>query len=363
MQTMKENEKRERQSNIELLRCILMLMVVTLHYNNGEMGGGFLYAKGNNLIFLKLTEALCICAVNCFVLISAYFLSATDKRTLKKPVKLLAMVSAYKLLCYVISVMLGYQGFGLYALLGSLIPNNWFIVLFCVMYVISGYINCIFEKLEKKQLEQFVLISMSIFVLYPTILETGADKFLGTTELAGFGTVTMFGSSGGYTIVNFMLLYLAGGYLKKYWVIPKGKKEKRKYVRLFGSFFICSVLLDFFMSFFSATYTSYSNVFVVAEAVTLFMAFLHMDIKHNTVINHMAKSAFGVYLLHTCSLFIVNFWGAFNFQKYCNSEFYILLLHLLISVFSMYFICMIIDMLCRLLLSWIERLLVKVYSN
>ena len=33
--------EKERNSNIELLRIILMLMVILLHFNNGEMGGAF----------------------------------------------------------------------------------------------------------------------------------------------------------------------------------------------------------------------------------------------------------------------------------------------------------------------------------
>ena len=36
---MKENEKTQRESNFELLRIILILMIITLHYCNGSMGG------------------------------------------------------------------------------------------------------------------------------------------------------------------------------------------------------------------------------------------------------------------------------------------------------------------------------------
>ena len=31
--------EKTRNSNIELLRIILMIMVITLHFNNGEIGG------------------------------------------------------------------------------------------------------------------------------------------------------------------------------------------------------------------------------------------------------------------------------------------------------------------------------------
>lgn len=34
-----EKGNSRRNSNIELLRIILMIMVITLHFNNGEMGG------------------------------------------------------------------------------------------------------------------------------------------------------------------------------------------------------------------------------------------------------------------------------------------------------------------------------------
>ena len=37
MESIKRNEN--RQSNIELLRIVLILMIIMLHYNNGAMGG------------------------------------------------------------------------------------------------------------------------------------------------------------------------------------------------------------------------------------------------------------------------------------------------------------------------------------
>lgn len=51
-------EKTKRQSNVELLRSILMFMVIILHYNNAEMGGGFAYATGASLYFLRLRRHL-----------------------------------------------------------------------------------------------------------------------------------------------------------------------------------------------------------------------------------------------------------------------------------------------------------------
>ena len=70
-------EKTARNSNIELLRIILMFMVILLHFNNSEMGGAFNYAENKplNSFILYFLESLSICAVNCFMIISGYFLA------------------------------------------------------------------------------------------------------------------------------------------------------------------------------------------------------------------------------------------------------------------------------------------------
>ena len=65
-----------RQANLELLRCVAMMMVIVLHY----------LGKGNLLISLEevwlspaevtawLLESFCIVAVNVYMFISGYFL-------------------------------------------------------------------------------------------------------------------------------------------------------------------------------------------------------------------------------------------------------------------------------------------------
>ena len=59
-------EKRERQSNIELLRILVMLGVVVLHMNlyGLKMATEF----SGKFIFMHFTESLFICALNVYVL-------------------------------------------------------------------------------------------------------------------------------------------------------------------------------------------------------------------------------------------------------------------------------------------------------
>lgn len=73
---MKEINKEIRNSNIELLRLLLILFVVLLHFNNENMGGAFVLVKDipiTNFV-LNVFESFCIGAVNCFMIVSGYFL-------------------------------------------------------------------------------------------------------------------------------------------------------------------------------------------------------------------------------------------------------------------------------------------------
>ena len=64
--------KNVRDSNIELLRILVTLFVIILHYNNKNNGKAFVYAEAlpEQYQILVILEMAAICAVNIFVLIS-----------------------------------------------------------------------------------------------------------------------------------------------------------------------------------------------------------------------------------------------------------------------------------------------------
>lgn len=67
----------KRQANFELLRVVAMFMIISLHYLvKGGAAVPFPFAAGENPVGVLawLIEAFCIVAVNCYVLISGYFL-------------------------------------------------------------------------------------------------------------------------------------------------------------------------------------------------------------------------------------------------------------------------------------------------
>lgn len=98
-----------RKSNFELLRIFLIFFVIILHFNNTKGGKVFSYVEigSINYYFSKFLEAIAIGAVNCFIMLSGYFLANNYKRDIKKPLLLIVTVMVYHGLNYCINIIMG----------------------------------------------------------------------------------------------------------------------------------------------------------------------------------------------------------------------------------------------------------------
>lgn len=111
---MKNKEEKEvgiskiRASNFELLRIVLILMVISLHYLNGKMGGALNtknIALGEfNYYLSRIIESACIIAVNCFVLITGYFMCNKKKIKIGKILDLFLIVFFYNIIIYILNI-------------------------------------------------------------------------------------------------------------------------------------------------------------------------------------------------------------------------------------------------------------------
>ena len=86
---------KKRNSNLDLLRILCMFMVVILHsLNHGGLVEGSLIPGHYNWYNGNILFSLSLQAVNCFVLISGYFL-CTAKFKLKKLINIYIQVFFY----------------------------------------------------------------------------------------------------------------------------------------------------------------------------------------------------------------------------------------------------------------------------
>lgn len=308
----------ERNSSIELLRIITIVGVIILHYNNTKIGGAFSVVKDYtaNFYYLYFTQNMFICAVNLFVMISAFFLSSTQHRKLSKVIELLIQVIIFKLAFYFISILSGDE-FSWSGILQCLIPANYFVVLYSVLYIISPYLNILLKNLSRKTLKKFMLIIMFIFSV-ETYLVDLYENVYGVT-INGISAAGMYGSQSGYSIVNFVLIYFIGAYIR----ITKVELSKKKLV--------CGICISFIIMYISSilehqfalektTTWNYNNPIIIIMAALILILFSSFKF-NNLIINRLAKGVF------TCFLFHEPFLYHLHIKDIVNMNIFILILH------------------------------------
>lgn len=340
---------KQRNSSIELLRIISLVGVVILHYNNGEIGGGFKYVNEGSLnqYYLFFTENMFICAVNLFMLISAYFLSTTNNRKLIKIVELIVQVIVFKIAVYVLTVIGGSATFSLKSFFKCLLPANYFVILYSVVYVVSPYINLLLDKLNRETFKRLVLMLVFIFSIW-TIIVDFMENVSGIT-FNGLSTVGMYGSQYGYTIVNFILIYIIGAYIKRNNVKISIPKSLYGILVTLTIMFVASIL-EHRLGFSMICTWNYNNPLVILFSVFVFLLFLNIQF-NNKVINELAKGAF------TCFLFHGLFMKYLNIENIVNDNILLLMLHQIGTSIVLYLISYIVYKVYYLCSNWFFKML------
>ena len=170
---------RKRQANFELLRIVAMLMIISLHYLvKGWVATPFPFVVKDDPVGVLawLIEAFCIVAVNCYVLISGYFLVESAWKP-GRVVSLLSQVLFYSLLVPVVLLLTGVVSGGeldIYKWIGFLFPfgteHYWFATAYFVMYLFAPFLSAGIEKMKKRDLQILMALLLTFFVLENTIL-------------------------------------------------------------------------------------------------------------------------------------------------------------------------------------------------
>lgn len=319
--------KTNRDSNIELLRILAMMGVVILHYNNMNIGQGFAYvAQGsiNHAILLGL-EGFFVCAVNLFMLITGYFSCTNQKRAPIKAAALLIQVVAFQMAQYLVSNLT--KGYTFNGILISILPVNYFVVLYVAVYLFSPYINLLLKRLSSRQCTQLTVLSVVVCSVWPATVDF-LQELTGIT-FTGLSTISAYGSDWGYTLVNFLLMYLIGA-----WLRMEDISVKKRYSGV--TLIACAGILSFLGTVVKQDVAwSYCNPLVILEAVAAFLLFrqLHFSSK---IVNVMSKGAFTCFLFHTFLLRRFNIPGAVQ-----RSPLY-MVCHLLITTVVTYLACWIV---------------------
>ena len=297
-----KNKADIRESGIELLRILLMLGVMTIHFN--KPGVAITSLSGSAFHFMNITESIVICAVDGFMLISGYYMCRSEKRKLVKPLMLLTELILMKLIWHIFSTVVHKEAFTAGGILHALLPDRYFIVLYIVVYILSVYVNPMLRDLSSTGWRRLMITLILLFSIWPTIFD-----FLGDYEgavITQISTIGLYGSGKGFTVITFLMMYIIGAYIRlnsideKYTNIPAliAVLAACMFIISVSTYINKSIMLGHGMDITdSCTALQYNNPVVILEAIVVFLIFRNIHFK-SRFINHIAQAAFTCYITH-----------------------------------------------------------------
>lgn len=333
----------QRKSNIELLRIILMLIIISHHYVVNSGLTNLIY--GHEYTFKDIYYLLFgfggKIAINIFILITGYFM-CTSKITLNKFVKLLFEVEFYKLLTLVFFIVTGYATFTLKSAIYYLLPitSIWirFTECYLIFYLLIPFVNKFIKSLSQKEHLIFILIVLFFFSIL------GSLSFISVT----INYVTWF-----------IFIYFIGAYIRLY---PETKYLKIINDKKKSLFFLLFFLI---LAFISIPYKGYfyvndvNKILAVLIAVFTFLFFINININYNKFINTAAASTFGILQIHANSDLMRSWlWeNVFNTTYFYHTNVFIL--HSILTVIIVYVVCLFIDI---VRINCIEKYFLKYFD-
>ncbi len=264
----------------DLLRIILMLFIVIGHlFAHTPFNSPFEFL-GFKWIFSWLIQSFTVCAVNCFILMTGFLMINKNFKT-QRILKLWGRVYFYSVLLFIIFIIIDPNNLSFYNIKLSIFPvfnsTYWFFTCYVVLLLFMPFINILITRLKTKQLILLNLIIICLFFILPIFAVF--FKELDSTH--------------GYSIIQFISLYIIGGTIKKLNISFKKWKLVISLITTILTIFVSKIVLELIVSHYSlsvGTSLFYRNntIFVLVEAIILLLIFkdtLVIENKNNIMLD------------------------------------------------------------------------------
>lgn len=351
--------KNKRMANLELLRCVAMMMVVVLHF----LGKGGLLpdltgkSMGAYGVAAWTMETLCIVAVNVYMFISGYFLSSSDFK-LSRLVGLYLQVWIYSAAFGLVGALTGVlaeTAFDTHYILTLIFPvtmgHYWFMTAYVFLYLLLPFVGTAVKQMSKRQLQTAVALLFLVFCIAKSVLPVRLEM-----------------DEQGYDCLWYLCVFTAAAYVRKFGVgfLEKKGRSFLLYIGccgliLAGTFGLRAVYLR--TGSFGRMLKmclEYNHILPFLAAAGLFGVFkgIHIEGEIARVINRVAHYILGVYLLHE------NLGLRYSWQKWFGAERISTLPGLLIGTLAavaVVFICGVaVDVVRKWIFDLLNRGLIKI---
>ncbi len=329
---------KERNYGLDFLRVFSMLLVVIIHVlGQGGVLDSAVPGSANYWVAWFI-ESASICCVDCFALISGYFLSA--KRT---KISTIASLWAQTLFYSVTLTLLFYFFFPetsmdrfdvAFSFFPIMTKRYWYASAYIGMSIISPVLNVIIENAKKITMELIFIATLLIYCGFSLVFDP-------------------FHLGEGCSVIWISLVYLLGGYFRKYDIVSKINKCKGWF--LFVSMAALALLNKFIIETFTTLPQKFEEVqnclidinspTVLLASVGLFVATAKTNVPKpfRKIIAAFVPATLGVYLIHVAKPVWADVFEGFA-KSFVNYNPLIMILLVLGSSVAIYFVCSAIDL-------------------
>lgn len=261
--------KKERDSNMELLRIVAMSMVIAVHF--------FVHGMPRSMATTGIYYALLACTipgVNLFFLISGWY---GVHLTTRGVVRIVVTTFFFLVLSFVALNALGIETYVswwrmiMFPVEGS---GLWFIMVYLGLMLLSPILNAGLKNISQQKL-LYAVILFTIFNVY--------NCWIGANYV----------NVNGYTLIQAIWLYCLGYCLR----VKIDCFSRIRTSWLLSAYIIVTLSLIAMASIWqNAKVFYYNSPFVVVQAVSLFLFFTRINFR-NSFVNRIAAASLGCYML------------------------------------------------------------------
>lgn len=300
MTEQQHNHPKERMANLELLRVVAMLLIVSAHF----LGKGGWLTELTEVSVPRMgyiawaIEALAIESLNAYMLLSGYFLIESSFKV-KRLLQLFLQVWFYSVVLGMIAAAFGYlpeEGFSIYYLATLCLPistnHYWFMTAYFLIYLLAPLLANGVKRLTKRQFQILLLLLLFLCCIIKSIVPIPLS-----TDMQGNDAVW------------YLCVFLVAAYIRMYGItfFQNARRSFGVYLISGAGIFIFAFLLRFLylqtgkLSNMLTVSYNHNHVLAFLASIALFYFFYHLKIKRGAFSRFVCRIApytLGVYLWH-----------------------------------------------------------------
>ncbi len=348
-----------RHYGIDLLRLVSMLMIPVLHV----LGQGGVMAKtaSNHSTYYAcwLLETACLCAGNCFGLISG-FVGIRARFRVKKILRMIMTVEFYSLLLTLVLGLSHPEWINRDVLLKSVLPIQWkawwYYSAYVALFFLMPFLNKGIQALTIKEKKQLLVLLFVVFSFSTTFSKPFGIDFL---ELIG-----------GYSLIWLIVLYVFGACLREVMDTGSGGIPIPGRLWCLLGYLLCvlvgwgwKLLVEYHrikepaQTTFNRMFLTYTAPTIFGCAVFLLLLFYRIHIRAKGLcrfITVLTPSAFYVYILHTHPLVWEHILNE-RFTRWLSLPPASALIRSILAAAVIFILCMGLDLLRRCILDFMHK--------